>query len=79
MVLGGLVFMLLTPESILSFTQNVLHGLLPSTWVYNIGLFLGSLLPLPIMFFELFVAFIQALVFTLLTCAYIETATAKNH
>ena len=79
MVLGGLVFMLLTPEAVLSFTQNVLHGFLPEAWVYNIGLFFGSLLPLPIMFFELFVAFIQALVFTLLTCAYIETATAKNH
>ena len=79
MVLGGLVFMLLTPESISQFTQNALHGLLPETWVYNIGLFIGSLLPLPIMFFELFVAFIQALVFTLLTAAYIETATAKNH
>lgn len=79
MVLGGLVFMLLTPEAVLSFTQNVLHGFLPESWVYNIGLFFGSLLPLPIMFFELFVAFIQALVFTLLTCAYIETATAKNH
>ncbi len=79
MVLGGLVFMLLTPESISQFTQNFLHGLLPASWVYNIGLFLGSLLPLPIMFFELFVAFIQALVFTLLTAAYIETATAKNH
>lgn len=79
MVLGGLVFMLLAPESIAQFTQNVFFGLLPENWVYNIGLFIGSLLPLPIMFFELFVAFIQALVFTLLTAAYIETATAKNH
>lgn len=79
MVLGGLVFMFLTPESVSAFTINVLHGLLPEAWVYNFGLFVGSLLPLPIMFFELFVAFIQALVFTLLTSAYIETATAKNH
>lgn len=79
MVLGGLVFMLLSPESVSNFTTNILGGILPSKWVYNIGLFIGSLLPLPIMFFELFVAFIQALVFTLLTSAYIETATAKNH
>lgn len=79
MVLGGLVFMLLTPETILHITQRIFLGLLPESWVYNIGLFIGSLLPLPIMFFELFVAFIQALVFTLLTAAYIETATAKNH
>lgn len=79
MVLGSLVFMLVTPESVSAFTQNVLMGILPSSWVYNISLFIGSLLPLPIMFFELFVAFIQALVFTLLTAAYIQTATAKNH
>jgi len=79
MVLGGLVFMLLTPDVIMNFTKNVLGGILPSAFVYNAGLFIGSLLPLPIMFFELFVAFIQALVFTLLTAAYIETATAKNH
>ena len=79
MVLGGLVFMFVTPDGITQFTQNVLGGILPSSFVYNFSLFLGSLLPLPIMFFELFVAFIQALVFTLLTAAYIETATAKNH
>lgn len=79
MVLGGLVFMLLSPEAVIQFSVNILKGLLPASWVYNIGLFIGSLLPLPIMFFELFVAFIQALVFTLLTAAYIETATAKNH
>lgn len=79
MVLGGLVFMLLTPDTVLYIMQKLLFGLLPESWVYNISLFIGSLLPLPIMFFELFVAFIQALVFTLLTAAYIETATAKNH
>ena len=79
MVIGGLVFMLLTHETILHITQRIFLGLLPESWVYNISLFIGSLLPLPIMFFELFVAFIQALVFTLLTAAYIETATAKNH
>lgn len=35
--------------------------------------------PLPFMLFELFVAFIQALVFTLLTSAYIMTAIEDNH
>lgn len=53
--------------------------LLPQNIQYNIGLFMGSLLPLPFMFFELFVAFIQALVFTLLTSAYIQGAAAENH
>ena len=78
MVLGGLVAFLLTPESISAFCQNSLGGFLPSSWVYNISLFLGSLLPLPIMLFELFVAFIQALVFTLLTNAYIQGAVKKH-
>lgn len=79
MVLGGLIASLLDPASISAFCQNTLGGILPSSWVYNISLFLGSLLPLPIMFFELFVAFIQALVFTLLTNAYIQGAVAKHH
>lgn len=79
MVLGGLIASLLDPVAISAFCQNTLGGILPSSWVYNISLFLGSLLPLPIMFFELFVAFIQALVFTLLTNAYIQGAVAKNH
>ena len=78
MVLGGLIASLLSPEAVNSFCQNTLGGILPSSWVYNIGLFLGSLLPLPIMFFELFVAFIQALVFTLLTSAYIQGAVSKH-
>ncbi len=79
MVLGGLIASLLDPAQISAYCQNTLGGILPSSWVYNIGLFLGSLLPLPIMFFELFVAFIQALVFTLLTNAYIQGAVAKHH
>lgn len=79
MVLGGLIASLLDPASISAFCQNTLGGILPSSWIYNISLFLGSLLPLPIMFFELFVAFIQALVFTLLANAYISGAVAKNH
>ena len=78
MVLAGLIASLLDPIAINTFCQNTLGGILPSSWVYNLGLFLGSLLPLPIMFFELFVAFIQALVFTLLTSAYISGAVAKH-
>lgn len=78
LVLGGLIASMLTPEAVQSFTINHLGGILPSVWIRNIGLFLGSLLPLPIMFFELFVATIQALVFTLLTSAYLQTAVSKH-
>ncbi len=41
--------------------------------------FLGMFFPLPFMFFEVFVAVIQALVFTLLSSAYLSLATADNH
>ena len=41
--------------------------------------FLGALLPLPFMFFEIFVAVIQALVFTLLSSAYLALATDSSH
>lgn len=78
MVLGGLIASLVSPESISAFCQSTFQGILPSSWIYNITIFLGSLLPLPIMFFEIFVAFIQALVFTLLTSAYISGAVAKH-
>lgn len=37
------------------------------------------LLPLPIMFFELLVACVQALVFTMLTTVYISSATSEEH
>lgn len=36
-------------------------------------------LPLPIMFFELLVACVQALVFTMLTIVYISSATSQEH
>lgn len=78
LVLGGLIASLLTPEAVQGFTSNFLGGVLPSVWVRNIGLFFGSLLPLPIMFFELFVATIQALVFTLLASAYLQSAVSKH-
>lgn len=78
MVLGVLIFSVLTPEAVQQFTQSILRGFLPSNFIYNIGLFLGSLLPLPFMFFELFVAFIQALVFTLLASAYIQNAGSEH-
>lgn len=37
------------------------------------------LLPLPMMFFELLVAFVQALVFTMLTVVYISSAVSEEH
>ncbi len=77
MVLGGLIASLLDPNQINIWCQSHL-SFLPSNWVYNISLFLGSLLPLPVMYFEIFVAFIQALVFTLLTSAYIQGAVSKH-
>ncbi len=40
---------------------------------------LGSLATLPFMFFEVFVAVIQALVFTLLSTAYLSLALEENH
>jgi F-type H+-transporting ATPase subunit a len=36
-------------------------------------------LPMPVMFFELFVAFIQAYIFCVLATSYIGAATAKQH
>ncbi len=76
MVLAALISSILTPEMF----QNIwLLDKLPFNAGYYISLFLGSLLPLPIMFFELFVAFIQALVFTLLSSAYIQGAAVKSH
>ena len=78
MVLGGLVLSLTSPEAISTFCQNKFESILPAPWIYNISIFLGSLLPLPIMLFEVFVAFIQALVFTLLTSAYISGAVQKH-
>ena len=77
MVLGGLLIFLITPESIGNFCDHYL-GFLPSTVIQYIHVFLCSLLPLPIMFLELLVAFIQALVFTLLTSSYINSAVAKH-
>ncbi len=78
MVLMVLISALLTPQAVHNLASDIFFGILPESWVHNIGLFLGSLLPLPLMFFELFVAFIQALVFTLLTSAYIQSAVQKH-
>ncbi len=47
-----------------------------------VTLMLGAcayLAPLPIMFFEILVAFIQATVFMMLTIAYISSATSEQH
>ncbi len=79
MVLGGIALSLLTPQMMSNALSHIFNGVLPVMPVYNLSLFLGSLAPLPIMFFELFVAFIQALVFTLLTSAYIQLAVEKSH
>lgn len=43
-----------------------------------LGIF-AYLLPLPIMFFEVFVAFVQALVFMMLTIAYVSMAVNEEH
>ena len=54
---------------------NILAGeLLVAAFV---GIF-AYLLPLPIMLFEVFVAFVQALVFTMLATAYVALATAED-
>ena len=82
-VLASIVSMTLSPDTIVQSCSNFMDfitgGFLPAQWQYNIGLFIGSLIPLPMMFFELFVAFVQALVFTLLTNAYIQSAVGENH
>lgn len=47
-----------------------------------IGAMLGItawFLPIPVMFFEVLVAFIQALVFTMLTTVYISSAVSEEH
>ncbi len=41
--------------------------------------FFAFILPLPFMLFEVFVAFVQALVFTLLTSAYLTLSLQDNH
>ena len=43
-----------------------------------LGVF-AYLLPLPIMLFEILVAFIQATVFMMLTIAYVSSATGDEH
>lgn len=78
-VFGGLLAVVITPEMITSFTHDRLHDLLSCGTVENISLFAGSLLALPIMFFELLVAFVQALVFTLLASSYINGAVGEEH
>lgn len=47
-----------------------------------VGVMLGIsayFLPLPIMFFEVFVAFVQALVFMMLTIAYVSMSVSEEH
>lgn len=66
-ILAGEILIMVLATLVASLTENLA------------ATFFGSFLPLPIMFFELFVAFVQALVFTLLTSAYINGAVAKHH
>ena len=73
MLFAGLVTVFINPDTIV----QTLTGF--GVFACDVGLFLGSLLALPVMFFELFVAFIQALVFTLLANAYISNAVSDNH
>lgn len=76
MALIELLEMVIRPFSLaLRLFANILAGeLLVVTFV---GLF-AYLLPLPFMLFEVFVAFVQALVFMLLTTAYIAIATQED-
>ena len=55
---------------------NILAGEILITALIGICAYV---LPLPIMFFELLVAFIQALVFMMLTIAYISSAVGEEH
>ena len=80
MVLGALAITVLNPQTAQVLIQKLTLGLtLPPILSYDITALLGSFMPLPIMFFELFVAFIQALVFTLLANSYIQGAVKKSH
>lgn len=74
---AGLITVFITPDTVLHVFKLVFP--MSNIFLYDTSLFIGSLLALPIMFFELFVAFIQALVFTLLTNAYIGNAIGENH
>ncbi len=74
---GCLIGAVISPDTIASALN--LHNAASGTILYDFTLFLGSLLALPVMFFELFVAFIQALVFTLLTNAYVSNAVSESH
>jgi F-type H+-transporting ATPase subunit a len=53
------------------FVGEILVGVLLGIFAY--------FLPLPIMFFEVFVAFVQALVFMMLTVAYISMSVNEEH
>lgn len=71
-----LVEMVIRPFTLaLRLFANILAGEL--LVVAFVGIF-AYLLPLPIMLFEVFVAFVQALVFTMLTTAYIALAVEQE-
>lgn len=77
MLFAGLITVFITSDTIFHFLK--FNFSMSNIAAYDTSLLIGSLLALPVMFFELFVAFIQALVFTLLTNAYISNAVSENH
>lgn len=77
MTLVELIEMITRPLSLaIRLFANILAGeILVSV---ALGLF-AYLLPLPVMLFEILVAFIQATVFMMLTIAYVSAATGEEH
>ena len=77
MTLVELIEMITRPLSLaIRLFANILAGeILVSV---ALGLF-AYLLPLPVMLFEILVAFIQATVFMMLTIAYVSAATGDEH
>ncbi len=77
MVLVELLEMITRPLSLaIRLFANVFAGEILVT--VALGIF-AYLLPLPIMLFEILVAFIQATVFMMLTIAYVSSATGDEH
>lgn len=75
--LVDLMELLVRPFSLaLRLYANILAG---EILVFTFASMCAYFLPLPFMFFEVFVALIQALVFTLLSATYITLAVADEH
>ena len=77
MMLVELLEMVTRPLSLaIRLFANVFAGEILVTLVLGACAYLA---PLPVMFFEILVAFIQATVFMMLTIAYISSATSESH